>query len=416
MAEIGAIAGVIFAYGIVSRTLGRYNISGPMIFAAIGIVCGPSVLGIADYRLAGHSGLVIAEIALVVVLFADASRTDLGELRNDATWAGRLLAIGMPLTIMAGTVTAFVLVGGIEFWEAAVLAAVLAPTDAALGHAVVSSTMVPTRIRQTINVEAGLNDGLSIPFLFLFLGLAVDQASLDAAAWFTFGVQQVALGAAVGIVAGGGGGWLVLHAVRRRTITYSYERMVMVAIAVGSWAVADLLGGNGFIAAFVAGLAVSRFAHDFGERILDFAEREGQLLSVIVFFVFGTAAIGFLDAMTWQIAVFVVVALTVNRMVPVGISLVGTHLNRWTVGFIGWFGPRGLASIILILVAVTEEPDLPGLDIVLAAVTATVLSSVLLHGITANPLTRLYSRRVVRGMSAESPELTEGEVPRPRRV
>lgn len=416
MAEIGAIAGVIFAYGIVSRTLGRYNISGPMIFAAIGIVCGPSVLGIADYRLAGHSGLVIAEIALVVVLFADASRTDLGELRNDATWAGRLLVIGMPLTIMAGTVTAFVLVGGIEFWEAAVLAAVLAPTDAALGHAVVSSTMVPTRIRQTINVEAGLNDGLSIPFLFLFLGLAVDQASLDAAAWFTFGVQQVALGAAVGIVAGGGGGWLVLHAVRRRTITYSYERMVMVAIAVGSWAVADLLGGNGFIAAFVAGLAVSRFAHDFGERILDFAEREGQLLSVIVFFVFGTAAIGFLDAMTWQIAVFVVVALTVNRMVPVGISLVGTHLNRWTVGFIGWFGPRGLASIILILVAVTEEPDLPGLDIVLAAVTATVLSSVLLHGITANPLTRLYSRRVVRGMSAESPELTEGEVPRPRRV
>ncbi len=208
MAEIGAIAGVIFAYGIVSRTLGRYNVSAPMVFAALGIICGPSLLGIADYKLTGHSGLVIAEIALVVVLFSDASRSDLGELRNDGSWAGRLLVIGMPLTIMAGTATAVVLVSGIQFWEAAVIAAVLAPTDAALGHAVVSSPKVPARIRQTINVEAGLNDGLSIPFLFLFLGLAVDQASLDATAWFTFGVQQVALGAVVGIVAGGGGGWL----------------------------------------------------------------------------------------------------------------------------------------------------------------------------------------------------------------
>ncbi|MBK5111300.1 MAG: cation:proton antiporter, partial [Thermoleophilia bacterium] len=250
MAEIGVIAGVIFAYGIVSRSLGRLNISAPMVFAGVGILCGPSLIGVAEYDLTGETGLLIAEIALVVVLFSDASRSDLSELRNDATWAGRLLVIGMPLTIMFGTAAAVVLVTGIEFWEAAVIAAVLAPTDAALGHAVVSSPRIPVRIRQTINVEAGLNDGLSIPFLFLFLGLAVDQASLDATAWFTFGVQQITLGAVIGILAGGGGGWLVQHAVRRGTITYSYERMVMVAIAVGSWALADQLGGNGFIAAF----------------------------------------------------------------------------------------------------------------------------------------------------------------------
>ncbi|MBK5110241.1 MAG: cation:proton antiporter, partial [Thermoleophilia bacterium] len=311
---------------------------------------------------------------------------------------------------------AVVLVTGIEFWEAAVIAAVLAPTDAALGHAVVSSPRIPVRIRQTINVEAGLNDGLSIPFLFLFLGLAVDQASLDATAWFTFGVQQITLGAVIGILAGGGGGWLVQHAVRRGTITYSYERMVMVAIAVGSWALADQLGGNGFIAAFFAGLAIARFAHDFGERMLDFAEREGQLLSVIVFFIFGTAAIGFLGAMTWQIGVFVLVALTINRVVPVVLSLIGTGLDKWTFAFIGWFGPRGLASIILVLVVVSEEPGLPGLDIVLATVTATVLASVLLHGVSAKPFAWLYSSRVVERMPPEAPELTEGEVPRPRRV
>ncbi len=137
---------------------------------------------------------------------------------------------------------------------------------------------------------------------------------------------------------------------------------------------------------------------------------------MIVFFVFGTAAIGFLDAMTWQIAAFVVVALTVNRMIPVGVSLIGSHLNQWTVAFIGWFGPRGLASIILVLVVVSEEPELPGLNVVLATVTATVLASVLLHGITAKPLAQLYSSQVVREMPAESPELTEGEIPRPRRV
>lgn len=416
IAEIGVIAGVIFAYGIVSRTLGQWNVSAPMVFTGIGIIFGPSLIGVADYDLTGETGLLISEIALVVVLFADASRSDLQELRTDGSWSGRLLVVGMPLTIMAGTAAAVVLITGIEFWEAAVIAAVLAPTDAALGHAVVSSPRIPTRIRQTINVEAGLNDGLSIPFLFIFLGLAVDQASLDATAWFTFGVQQIALGTIVGLLVGGGGGWLVQHAVRRGTITFSYERLVMVAIAIGSWALADQIGANGFIAAFVAGLAVARFAHDFGVRILDFAEREGQLLSVIVFFIFGTAASGFLVAMSWQIGVFVLVALTVSRMIPVAISLFGIGLNKWTVAFIGWFGPRGLASIILVLVVVSEEPDLPGLDIVLATVTATVLASVLLHGVSAKPFAWLYSSRVVSELPEEAPELTEDEVDRTRRV
>jgi NhaP-type Na+/H+ or K+/H+ antiporter len=319
----------------------------------------------------------------------------------------------MPLTIGVGTVAAAVLLLGLEFWEAAIVAAILAPTDAALGHAVVSSKVVPEKIRQTINVEAGLNDGLSIPFLFLFLGLAADQASLDAAAWFTFGVQQIVVGIAAGVLVGGAGGWLVDKASLTGAMTHNFKRLAMVALAIGAWVFADQVGGNGFIAAFVAGLAVARFRDDFGEEALDFAEREGQLLSLIVFFVFGTAAISFLGAVTWGVVAFAVLTLTIIRMGPVALALAGTGLSRVSVAFVGWFGPRGLASIILALVVVDEEPGLPGLDLVLAATTLTVLASVFLHGISARPLARAYSRSIAE-LAPDAPEHSPADDITPR--
>jgi NhaP-type Na+/H+ or K+/H+ antiporter len=352
------------------------------------------VLGLATFNPESQAGLLVAEVALVVVLFADASRSDLSELRTDGALSARLLTLGMPLTMVAGTLAAAVLLVGLEFWEGAVLAAILAPTDAALGHAVVSSRLVPEKIRQTINVEAGLNDGLSIPFLFLFLGLAVDQASLDAAGWFTFGFEQIGIGLLVGLAVGGGGGWLVDQAVHRRMMTHTFKRLAMVALAIGAWALAGEIGGNGFIASFVAGLAVARFREEFGDEMLGFAEREGQLLSLVVFFVFGTAAIGFLSNATWGVIAFAALSLTLVRMGPVALALSGTGLSRASIAFVGWFGPRGLASIILVLVVVDEEPGLPALDLVIAATAVTVLASVFLHGITARPLTRAYSRAI----------------------
>lgn len=415
MLEIGVVSAVFFAYALVSRSLLWANISAPMVFVAVGILCGPDLLGIASFSPESEAGLLVAEIALVVVLFSDASRSNLGELRADGALSARLLALGMPLTIMTGTLAAAIFLLGLDFWEAAVVAAVLAPTDAALGHAVVSSKRVPEKIRQTINVEAGLNDGLSIPFLFLFLGLAADQASLDAAGWFTFGVEQIAIGVATGVLVGGGGGWLVDRAIRRRAMTHTFKRLAMVALAIGAWSLAGALGGNGFIAAFVAGLAVARFREDFGGPVLDFAEREGQLLSLVVFFVFGTAAIGFLGSATWDVVAFAALSLTLVRMIPVAISLAGTGLSRQSVAFIGWFGPRGLASIVLALVVVEEEPGLPALDLIIAATTVTVLASVFLHGITARPLSRAYSRHV-DSLPADSPEHDEAVVAAARRL
>ena len=411
MTEIAIIAGVFFVYGLVSRALLKVDVSAPMVFVAAGILFGSSLLGLAELNPIGNVGLIVAEIALVIVLFADASRSDLSGLREDGVLAGRLLAIGMPLTIAVGTAAAAVLLIGIDFWEGAVVAAILAPTDAALGHPVVTSKLVPAKIRETINIEAGLNDGLSIPFLLVFLGLAVDQSSVSATDSAAFAVEQIGLGALAGLVLGGGGGWLVARAIERGAMTWTFERLAMVALALGAWALASAIDGNGFIAAFVAGLAVARFQPSFGGPILDFAEREGQLLSLVVFFVFGTAAIGYLEPVTFGVVAFAVLTLTLVRMGPVAIALTGTGLSRASVSFIGWFGPRGLASIILLLVVISEEPELPALDLAIAATTVTVLLSVFLHGVTAGPLSILYGRKV-KDLPPDAPEFgPSGDTP-----
>jgi NhaP-type Na+/H+ or K+/H+ antiporter len=219
LAEIGIIAALFFGYALVSRALLGVNVTAPMVFVAAGMLCGPSVLGIATLSPVSDVSLIVAELALVIVLFSDASRASIKGLRDDGVLAGRLLLIGLPLTMVVGTAAAAVLLVGVEFWEGAVIAAILAPTDAALGHAVVTSRFVPAKIRETINIEAGLNDGLAIPFLLVFLGLAVDQASVSPTDSLSFGVTQIVLGTLAGVVIGGGGGWLVDRAIHRGAMT-----------------------------------------------------------------------------------------------------------------------------------------------------------------------------------------------------
>jgi NhaP-type Na+/H+ or K+/H+ antiporter len=333
-------------------------------------------------------------VTLVIVLFSDAARINVGVLRENESLPTRLLGVGMPLTIGLGMLAGGLLLTDIEFWEAAIIAAVLAPTDAALGQAVVSSDLVPRRIRQALNVESGLNDGLSVPFLFLFVGLAVEEMDPRAVEWLAFAAEQIGLGALAGLAVGGLGGWLVKNATERGLMTGTFQQLTVLALAIAAWALAGELGGNGFIAAFVGGLTTGRITPVCGERILDFTEDEGQLLTSIVFFIFGVGAIPYLEAVTWEVIAFAALSLTVVRMLPVALSTLGTGLRPASIAFLGWFGPRGLASIILALVVVEEEPELAGLDIVLAAMTVTVLASVVAHGVTARPLVRAYSRRV----------------------
>lgn len=391
MVSVAILASVLFVYSLISSRLSGWAITAPMFFVAAGVLFGPDALGFFDLTLDG-SGLILAEIALVIVLFADAARINLRALGGDRNLPLRLLGIGMPLTIGLGVLAGAVLLTEIEFWEAAIIAAVLAPTDAALGQMVISSRRVPQRIRQALNVESGLNDGLSIPFLFLFVGLAVTETEVTATGWFSFAAEQVGIGAAVGIIGGAAGGWLFEKATDRGMIARPFQQLGLVGLAVGAWAVADQLGGNGFIAAFTAGLAAGRITPHTGERILDFTDDEGQLLNLIVFFVFGASAIELLDGMSIHIVLYGLLSLTLIRMLPVAISTIGTGLKASSVLFLGWFGPRGLASIILALVVVKEEPDLPALGTILAAMTFTVLVSVFAHGFSARPLVSLYTR------------------------
>jgi NhaP-type Na+/H+ or K+/H+ antiporter len=323
----------------------------------------------------------------------------------------RLLGIGMPLTIALGTAAAALLMTDLSFWEAAIVGTVLAPTDAALGQAVVSNPRVPVRVRRALNVEAGLNDGLSVPFLALFLTLAVAEEELQSASvWIRFALEQVGFGVLVGIGVGLAGGWLVRWASDRGWMTESFQRLALVALALVAWALADTVGGNGFIAAFVGGLVVGPTVERVGERLLRFTEAEGQLLNLSVFFVFGVFVVGLFDALTWQIVLYVLLSLTVVRMLPVAVALLGTHLSGVSVLFAGWFGPRGLASIVLGLIVVSEAPLLAGRGEIEMAVALTVLLSVLLHGVTSAPLSTAFARRV-EGMPADAPEKGAVEPP-----
>jgi sodium/hydrogen antiporter len=413
--DLAVLASVVFAFGLVSRRLEGTLLTGPMVFVAAGVVLGPAGLGLVEFELDEHTVLLLGEIALALVLFTDAARINLSALRQNEGLPLRLLGFGTPLTIALGTATAALVLTDLSLWEAAIVGAVLAPTDAALGQAVVSNPRVPVRVRQALNVEAGLNDGLSVPFLTLFLALAVAQEELQPASfWIRFALEQIGLGLLVGVGVGLAGGWLVSQASRRGWMSGSFQRLALMALALIAWALADQIGGNGFIAAFVGGLAVGPTVERVGEQLIRFTEAEGQLLNLSVFFVFGVLVVGLMEPLSWEVALYALLSLTLIRMLPVAVCLLGTHLHGVSVLFAGWFGPRGLASIVLGLVVVEEAPLLAGREQIELVVALTVLLSVLLHGVTAAPLSAVYARRVEE-MAADVPE-KRGAVELPTRV
>ncbi|HET6658873.1 MAG TPA: cation:proton antiporter [Rubrobacter sp.] len=415
MVDLAVLATIVFAFGLLSRRLEGTVLTAPIVFVVAGFVLGPAGLGLVAFELDDHTVLLVSEIALAIVLFTDAAGINLSVLRRNERLPLRLLGVGMPLTIALGTALAALLLTDLTFWQAAIVGTVLAPTDAALGQAVVGNPRVPVRVRQALNVEAGLNDGLSVPFLALFLTLAeADEEHLSAYIWIRFALEQVGFGILVGVGVGLVGGWLVSWASQRGWMTDTFQRLALLTLAIIAWVLADQIGGNGFIAAFVGGLVVGPTVERVGERVIRFTEAEGQLLNLSVFFMFGVFVLGAIQPLSWEVALYALLSLTLIRMLPVALSLYGTHLRGISVLFAGWFGPRGLASIVLGLIVVEEAPLLPGRDEIEAVVALTVLLSVLLHGITAAPLSAAYARRV-RGMVAGAPE-KQGTVEAPTRA
>jgi NhaP-type Na+/H+ or K+/H+ antiporter len=397
----------IFTYSLISSHIEASIITAPMIFVGIGLLFSPDGFGILNLGPNNQLILIFSEIALVLIVFSDAARIDFNQLKGNWRYPSRLLLIGLPLTIFAGTVIALILVANIPLPEAALIGVILAPTDAGLGQAIVQSPKVPARIRQALNVESGLNDGGAIPFFAFFLVLAnAEIENLPAIQWIAFAFEQIGFGILVGIAVGLIGGYLVNLAIEKGMMRGGYAWIGFLALAVISFIVADAVGGSGFIAAFVGGIATKLSGKHVEEAIMEFTKTEGEIFSLGVFFIFGIIVASLIPGITLTIILYAVLSLTLIRMIPVAISLIGTRLNSMSVLFMGWFGPRGLASIVLLLLALNEAPGIPGIYTIAIVVSTTVLISIFAHGLTANPFINLYAKKI-GSLPANAPELKE---------
>ena len=385
------IIGGFLAFGLASGRIQSSFLTGPMLFAAFGLLAGPAVLDLVPMGIDSRALHLLAEITLILVLFSDASTIDLRQLIRDHNLPLRMLVVGMPLTIVLGALSALVLFSEFSIWEAALLAAILAPTDAALGQAVVTHPAVPGRIRQALNVESGLNDGIALPFVLIFAALASAGDETRAAGdWVIFGLMQVTLGPLAGVAVGYLGAKLVALCYRTGWMTQSAEGIVALALAFGSFGVGEAIHGNGFIAAFVAGLTFSNALGHRCEYLFEFAESEGQILVLLTFFAFGAVMIPMtVPEVNFAVIIYALLALTVLRMLPVALSLMGTGVRPVTTGFLGWFGPRGLASVLFVLL-ILEDMGVAHSDTIFAVTITTVVFSILLHGVTAAWAARRY--------------------------
>ncbi len=396
--SLAIIAALVLGHAGVSRRLERTVLTAPMLFVGAGLLFGTEALGWLDLGIESGTVRALAEATLTLVLFADASRIDLGALRREIALPARLLGIGLPLTIAAGTVIAALLFTQLTWLEALVLAIVLAPTDAALGQAVVTDPRLPVRIRQGLNVESGLNDGICVPLFFIALALAeTDEGSITSTHAVRLVFEEIGYGVVGGVVAGALGAIVLGFAERRKLVAADWLQVIPLAAAALSYGIAAPLGGSGFIAAFVAGLTFGFLyrAHDRGE-VTYLVDSGGQVLNGVTFIVFGAVALGpALHVLDWRIALYAVLSLTLARMLPVALALAGLHARLPTVAYVGWFGPRGLASIVFAVI-VLEGSALEHSHLVVTTVLITVALSVYGHGITAVPLTDLYVRWFAR--------------------
>jgi len=386
----------ILGFGLVSGRLQKTPITAPICFAGLGLIAGPAVAGWIRIDPHAHGVDLLAELTLVLVLFTDASRIDLRLLRREHDLPVRLLALGLPLTVLLGTAVAVLVFEAMSVWEAAALAVVLAPTDAALGQAVVSSPLVPVRIRQALNVESGLNDGLVLPVLLVVLSCAGAEQAGSVGYWVRFTALQVVLGPLVGIAVGYLGGRAVGRATRSGWMDPAFQRLSALGLALLAYALAVMIGGNGFIAAFCAGLTLGNSSRAICECLYEFAEAEGQLLTLLIFVVFGVTMVPvMLEHANGSTLLYAVLSLTLIRMVPVALALAGKRLKVDTVLFLGWFGPRGIASFLFLLLIV-DEMVLAAQEQLAAVVATTVTLSIVVHGVTAYPGAVLYARHMKR--------------------
>jgi len=394
--HLAILAAFVFVYSAVAGRVEKMSISGAIVAMGFGLACGPLGLRIFTPHVDGELLRTLAELTLALVLFTDAANANLSVLKINRQLPERLLLIGLPLTILLGFGVGALVFPGLSLFELAVLATMLAPTDAALGKAVMTNPTVPATLREGLNVESGLNDGICVPILFVFLALASEATMKGSGAQLALVLvaQQIGIGAAVGIGLTASGAWVLKRCAQCNWITETWRQLPVVALALMCFAVAQVLGGSGFIAAFTGGIFFGILAKDHKEELLRAAEGAGDTLSLATWVSFGAAVVGqLIGELSWPILMYSILSLTVVRMLPVYLSLTGSNLKPDSRLFLGWFGPRGLATVVFAVIVLNHH--LPGGNELALTAACTVILSILAHGFSANPLAASLGERQV---------------------
>jgi NhaP-type Na+/H+ or K+/H+ antiporter len=392
--NLAVIALFAFLYSLLAGRLDKTPVNGAVVYLVFGAVAGPVGLGWVDLGIGTEGIRLVAELTLALVLFTDASNADLKVLRLTMRLPRRLLLVGLPLTILFGVGTGSLLFPGLGMLEVAILATMLAPTDAALGKAVVSNPAVPSTVRQGLNVESGLNDGICVPILFTFLALASQSGAGESTGMVAAKLvaEEIGIGLAIGVPFALAGAWALRAATDKGWLDDPWLGIPVVALAFASFCCAQFAGGSGFIACFAGGLVFGARTPDHKQAVLEGAEGTGEAFSLVTWVIFGAAVVlQHPGTLTWQVGLYAVLSLTVVRMLPVFVSLLGLGVPTESKLFIGWFGPRGLASIVFVVIV--ANADLPGGETLIATVVATVVLSILAHGLSANPLSAAFAAR-----------------------
>jgi len=392
--ELAVLALFIFCYSLVAGRVERAAASGPIVFVIAGLLMGPLGLGWFDGDVSNTELRVLADLTLALILFIDAANADLAILKRQFRIPSRMLLFGLPGVIFLGTIIAALLFDTLSLFEAAILGTVLAATDAALGKAVVTNKAVPTQIREGLNIESGLNDGLCVPILLVFIALTLGSGTEGGSTMLALKLvtKEIGIGLIVGLGLTAVGTWALRWCRDKGWVTEIWKQVTVVALAIACFSVAQSLHGSGYIAAFTGGLLFGFMAKEATHRLVLAAEGTGETLALMTWFVFGTAVIGqSIEYFTWEMLVYALLSLTVIRILPIFLSLSGTGESTASKLFLGWFGPRGLASIVFAIIVINK--GVPGSKFIAMVVVLTVFLSLVAHGVSANPLAKLLGQK-----------------------
>ncbi len=399
-AELAILALIVFSYSLIAGRLERTFISGPMVFVLTGILVGPLGLGLLDGSTSSANLRVLADLTLALVLFIDAANSDISVLKRQFQIPSRMLLIGLPGAIALGFGIAAIMFNVLSLYEAAILGVILAATDAALGKAVISNQAVPSRIREGLNVESGLNDGLCVPILLVFITLAKGSSGGESISALQLVAQELGIGLVVGVSLALAGTWLLDLCQRRGWVTNIWEQLTVISLALACFSIAQSMHGSGYIAAFTGGMMFGFISKGAVHERVRPAEAMGETLALMTWLVFGALVVGqALELFTWKVVIYALLSLTIVRMVPVILSLAGTGESVHSRLFLGWFGPRGLASIVFVIIVLNE--DLPGGRLISLVVVCTVFFSLIAHGISANPLAKWLGEKEAETKQAQ---------------